>query len=240
MPQDAAIVDIPLGIGYYTVPDAARLLSVRPYTINRWLGGYQFKRDGKAHQMAPLWAAQLPRLNGRLYLGFRDLIELRFVNAFVEAGVSLKAVRACLEYARDCVDDPRPFSTQRFRTDGQTIYLDTLRLLEDDPTAEKRELLDLRKRQYAFASVIEKFFRDFDVEDDAVARWRPLNGKETIVLDPQRSFGQPIAAEYGIPTETLRDAVEAEGSPRQVARLYELPVSVVRDACRFEERLLTA
>lgn len=240
MPQDSATIEIPLGIGYYTVPDAARLLGMKPYAINRWLGGYHFTLDGADRHMEPLWSVQLPRLDGRLYLGFRDLIELRFVNAFVGAGVSLKAIRACLAYARECANDPRPFSTQRFRTDGRTIYLDTLRRLEDEPGTEERELLDLKNRQYAFASVIEKFFKDLDIEADAVARWRPLNGKVTIVLDPQRSFGQPIATDYGIPTETLRDAVAAEGSTKLVSRLYELPESVVKDACRFEERLHAA
>ena len=31
--------DIPLGIGCYTVPEAARLLRMRPLDIRRWLGG---------------------------------------------------------------------------------------------------------------------------------------------------------------------------------------------------------
>jgi hypothetical protein len=36
-PRDADIV--PIGIGDYTVPEAARLLKVEPRNISRWLGG---------------------------------------------------------------------------------------------------------------------------------------------------------------------------------------------------------
>jgi hypothetical protein len=38
----------------------------------------------------------------------------------------------------------------------------------------------------------------------------------------------------------LADAVEAEGSVKRVARLYELPEGEVRDALRFEKHLRAA
>ncbi len=77
--------------------------------------------------MAPLWPVQVvaDEVEG-LELGFRDLIELRFVAAFVNAGVGLKAIRNCLVYAREVVADDRPFSTRRFKTDGRTIFLESI------------------------------------------------------------------------------------------------------------------
>ena len=69
------------------------------------------------------------------------------------------------------------------------------------------------------------------------ARWWPLPGADTIVIDPQRSFGQPIAADYGVPTATLARAVTVEGSVKAAARAYEVPARVVRDAGEFEDRL---
>ena len=79
-----------------------------------------------------------------------------------------------------------------------------------------------------------------DIEADAVARWRPYHGKPTIVIDPKRAFGKPIASASGVPTVALSDAVKAEGSPERVARLYEVPVTIVRDAIGFEEALHAA
>jgi uncharacterized protein (DUF433 family) len=230
----SATESVPLGIGYYTVPEAARLLRIASRNINRWLGGYTYKAKGVETDMPPLWRPELPAFNNHIELGFRDLIELRFVNAFLEAGVGLKAIRNCIEYARECVHDDRPFSTRRFQTDGRTIFLDSLR------RTGETELLDLKRRQYVFKSAIERTFKDLDIADDAVSRWRPFKGKKSIVIDPTRAFGQPIATDYGVPTVTLVEAAEAEGSPERAAFLYDVPTRVVKDAIQFEKYLRAA
>jgi uncharacterized protein (DUF433 family) len=172
--------------------------------------------------------------DGHLELSFRDLIELRFVREFVAAGLGMKTIRRCLDHARELVKTPYPFSTQRFRTDGRTIFLESAR-----ETGET-ELLDLKKRQHAIKQVIERSFKDLDIANDIVARWRPFNGKSSIVIDPGRAFGQPIATESGVPTIAIADAVSAEGSIDRVARLFAIPPPVVRDAVHFEQTLLTA
>lgn len=221
-----------LGIGYYTAADAARLLRIPIRNINRWLGGYNYRKNGEIHSMPPLWNPQLDRAEDHIELGFRDLIELRFVKAFIDAGLGLKTIRYCLEYARECVDNERPFSTQRFQTDGRTIFLESARL-----TGES-ELLDLKKAQYIIKDVIQQSFKDLDIEDETVSRWRPFAGKSSIVIDPERVFGQPIAEKFGVPTTALAQAVEAEDSEEKVSRYYEVPISVVRDAVLFEKSLL--
>ncbi|MEL6061633.1 DUF433 domain-containing protein [Methylobacterium sp. DCY52] len=223
-----------LGIGFYTAPEAARLLRMPARTINRWLGGYAFTADGHQRRMPPLWTPELPANNQHLELGFRDLIELRFVQAFVREQVDLRVIRRCLETAREAVQDPRPFSTRRFKTDGRTIFLESLK------ADGESEVIDLTRGQYVIRAVIEQTFRDLDIEGDVVTRWRPFQGRDTIVIDPRRAFGQPIAAGTGVPTVALADAVRAEGTVERVARLYEIPVAVVRDAMRFEASLQAA
>ncbi len=226
--------DIPLGIGFYTVPEAARLTKTPALNIRRWLGGYSHLNRGEKVNIPPLWVPQIPKLDDHIELGFRDLIELRFVQAFIDAGLALKTIRNCLNYARECARDDRPFSTRRFKTDGRTIFLDGLK------QSGETELLDLKQRQYVFKHVIERSFKDLDISDDAVARWRPFNGKDTIVIDPARAFGQPVAAEFGIPTVVLAEAVKIEGSVERVAKLYDVTAHIVRDAVKFEESLLAA
>jgi DNA-binding transcriptional MerR regulator/uncharacterized protein (DUF433 family) len=223
-----------VGIGSYSVGEAARLVGVSPLNIRRWLSGYAYKSLDGLRQMPPLWEVQLPKSGEHLEMGFRDLIELRFVKAFLGAGLPLQAIRSCLDVAREIVAADHPFATRRFRTDGTTIYLKSLN------SAGESEVLDLRKRQYAIGRVIEQSFKDLDIEDDTVASWRPYMGKKSILIDPSRSFGQPIASKYGVPTVVLHDAIKAEGSASRVARLYEVPITVVRDAHEFEQSLLTA
>lgn len=226
--------DSALGIGSYTVPEAARLLRIAPRNINRWLGGYTFANDGEQTAMPPLWSTQLPSHDDRLELGFRDLIELRFVAAFVKAGLGLKTIRNCLDFARHQVGDERPFSTREFQTDGRTIFLDSLK------SSGETETLDLRTRQLVMKQVIERSFRDLDIENDSVARWRPYRNNASIVIDPTRAFGQPITARHGVPTIVLADAVKAEGSVARAARVFDVPLAVVRDAVGFEASLLAA
>ena len=234
-PARASNADAPrLGVGFYTVPEAARLVRMPARNINRWLGGYVFRSNGKPTRMPPLWTPELPANDDRLELGFRDLIELRFVQAFVREKVDLRIIRACLERARLELRQAHPFATQQFKTDGQTIFLKTLK------ESGEEEWLDLRRGQLVIKVVLERTFRDLDLEGDAVSRWRPYQGKESIVIDPQRSYGQPITAEAGIPTVALADAVKAEGSIERVARIFEVPVPTVRDAVRFEEYLHAA
>ncbi|MDA9443059.1 hypothetical protein XH98_28965 [Bradyrhizobium sp. CCBAU 51745] len=220
-----------LGIGYYTVPEAARLLKIRPLNIRRWLGGYSYTHGDKTIDMPPLWTPQLPAYDHHIELGFRDLIELRVIKSFLDAGLSILTVRNCLEYARECAGDDHPFSTRRFRTDGRTIFLESMRRTGED------EVLDLKSHQYAIKKVIDRTFKDLDISHDIVTRWRPFEGRQSIVIDPKRAFGQPIATNYGVPTVVLADAVKAEGSITRVSRLYDVSPSAVRDAVKFEQSL---
>lgn len=225
------------GVGSYTVREAARLLHTSSINISRWMKGYNYRRKGVVHEIPPLWPSQWLAIadDNHMEIGFRDLVELRFVKAFTEAGVGLLAVRNCMAFARELVRDAHPFSTRRFRTDGKTIFLESALQQE-----AQSQLLDLKQRQYVFGQVIERTFKDLDIEADAVARWRPFKGKKSIVIDPHRSFGQPILADFGVPTIALAEAVDAEGSPERVAQLYEVTLTAVRDAVRFEHTLRAA
>ena len=219
-----------LGVGFYTVQQASRLLHIPPVNIRRWLGGYTF-RD--SHSM-PLWEPQLARNGNHIELGFRDLIELRFVQSFLDAGLGLLTIRNCLAYEREAVNDDRPFSTRRFRTDGRTIFLESAK------RAGEADVLNLRNRQYELKQLIERSFKDLDVSANAVVRWRPLRGKQSVVIDPARSFGQPIAAKSGVPTQVLAEAAEAEESLEQVSELYEISLGALKDALAFEASLAAA
>lgn len=249
MSQRSSLIDIPIGIGYYTVPEAARLLRVPGKNIRRWLAGYRFNtQDGEPREMPPLWTPQLPAFDRHIELGFRDLIELRFVSAFLETGLSVLVIRRCLEHARSLVGDERPFSTRRFRTDGKTIFFEFVDQVIDKadgdlasiPADERQRLVDLKNRQYVFSDVIAQTFKDLDIDDDAVSRWRPFRGKDSIVIDPKRAFGQPIANDAGVPTRALADSVRAEGSERRVSSLFNVTRNVVRDAVIFESEIAAA
>ena len=222
-----------VGVGLYTISEAAKLLRANPRTIRRWVEGYDYRLNGEKAHSAPLWRPDLSVDDG-VELSFRDLIELRFINAFTELGLSIRTIRSCLIAAQECIESDRPFSSGKFRTDGRRIFLQGTDHL-NDPI-----LIDLKKRQYVFNGIIARTFKDLDLEDDLVTRWRPYQGKKSIVIDPTRSFGQPISSEFGVPTIALAEAVQAEGSVARVAAIYEVDRAVVSDAVRYHGELAAA
>ena len=217
-----------LGIGLYTAADAGRLLGLASGKVRRWLTGH---RIGDT-TYAPLWQPQVRLEDGATFLGFRDLMELRTANHLMEAGLSAQAVRRAIEIAQEMIGDERPLSTTRFRTDGRSIFL---RMAEE---GDEVKILDLFKRQYVFAKVIEKSLKNVEFDGIAPARWRAGPPRSGVVIDPARSFGQPIDDETGVPTAILARAASAATSILQVARDWEVPVRAVRDAVAFENSLV--
>ena len=215
------------GIGAYSLPEAGRLLDIPPSTIRHWLFGYSYDHHGPRTQQAPLWRSQYGDQQEEPLLGFRDLLEARIVRGLRKTGLGLPTIRECLSLARDIVKDDHPFSTRRFKTDGQTLFVQ-----------QGDALLDLKRRQHVFRQVIAPSFVGLEFNTDAAARWwlNPL--RKTLVIDPERAFGQPIVAESGVTTARLAQAVAAEGSIERVARLFELKPATVRDALDFEQRTI--
>ncbi len=63
-------------------------------------------------------AASGSQLTIPLALGFLDLIEIRFVDAFRRVGVSWATLRRANERAQEMFGGSHPFCTNRFVTDG--------------------------------------------------------------------------------------------------------------------------
>jgi len=122
---------------------------------------------------------------------------------------------------------PRPSSKP---TDG--TFLEIVR--EDGGT----QLVDIFRKQYAFQKLIEQSLTDVDFDGIAPGRWWPASRAKGIIVDPARSFGQPIDEESSVPTATLAAAARAEGSVEAAARAWRVKPSAVRRAADFEMALL--
>lgn len=229
-----------LSRGAYSAAEGLRLLNfsrtagtvrhVSRSTVSRWLRGYHFGAEGEGYS-EPLWRPDYQNDDDLVELSFRDLIELRFVKMFRDYGLALPTIRECYQRAAQEVSDDRPFSTQKFRTDGKTIFL------EITDGIKEAKLVDLRRRQNVFRAIVEPSLKELEFDASAVARWFPLGiSRKSIVIDPARSFGRPVAAS-GVPTEVLSRAVIVEGSVAKVARLYDVSSAEVKDAVAFETRL---
>jgi uncharacterized protein (DUF433 family) len=74
---------------------------------------------------------------------------------------------------------------------------------------------------------------EFDGEENGVVvRLRPSGPDSQVVIDPEVRFGSPTVR--GIPTETIAEQVAAGDSIETVARDFELDLTAIIDALRFE------
>lgn len=222
-----------VGIGLYTAAEASQLSNVPLRSIRRWMLGYSYSRHGDTHHQPAVWNAGGVRVDGTLGLTFLDLMEVRFVKAFRDAGVSWKVIRTASERAQKYFSQSHPFATQRFRTDGRGIFAEIL-----DESGEKT-LLDLFRSQFAFHRVVSpSLYAGLEfTANDQVARWFPLPRSKQIVIDPLRAFGQPIINATGVPTAVLAHAAKAEGSRHNVAKWYDVPLSAVNAAVRYQRSI---
>lgn len=228
MDSDAPVGN-PIGLGVYTPAEAALYTGIPAKDIRRWMFGY--RAEGRAYP--GLWRSELSAVDPAL-LGFHDLLEIRFVQAFRRHGVSLQAIRAASIAARDIFQQRYPFTCTRFQTDGRSIFATVFAETGDEA------MLDLIKRQYAFRQVINPALYDgidYTVEGSAL-RWYPMKQSKAVVLDPSRSFGKPILSANGVDTATLYHAFLAEErSIKRVAVTFEVPEAAVDAAVRFERRI---
>ena len=224
------------GIGLYTFREAARLTKIPPRDLRRWMGGYAYKnkRHATSTEVAPLWPSELDdELDG---ISFHDLLEVRFVRAFRQHGVSLQTIRLASQRARELFATDYPFTSRQFRTDGRSIFASAM-----EETGET-ELLDLVRRQYAFRRIIEpSLYRGIEFDANQVAaRWYPSPRSKAIVLDPDIAFGKPIVTDGAVKTSILYEAFTSEGDKNFIAKLYEVPLHAVEAAIAFEESLVAA
>lgn len=226
------MIDAAYGIGTYTPSEAGRLIGVPSGSIRRWLFGYSYDHHGPNVSQSPLWQPQYVIDDDEPLLGFRDLLEARMVAKLRSLGFGMPTIRICLGTAAEIAEDSHPFSSAHFRTDGQRLFLERL----NDHGAH--DVIDLKSKQHAFPKIIERSFLDLEFDREKATQWFPLTKAREIVADPERSFGQPITRNEGVPTHRLAQAYEAEGrSIAKVARLFEVALSAVKDALAFERQI---
>ncbi len=223
MPDGGHIV----GVGVFTVPEAARLTRLPAARVRRWVFGH----GGKP---APL-VRELPPQDGQDALGFLNLVEVLFLAELRKKGLRWSTIRRGAELARRVLGDDHPLATGAFHTDGQRGFW-----LELAGETGDRCLIDLVDGNGAMLEVLEQSFRrfvEFDAPGDRASLWQPDPDLARVVVDPTRRFGQPIDRESGVPTEVLASALRAEGGDAgRVARWWDVPAEAVRQAAAFEER----
>lgn len=202
----------------YTIPEAAQFARLSPSTVRRWFKG----RDGRPPVREPAYKSS----QGLQYLSFLDLVEVRVVGWLYELKVDWKKVRLGYKYATDELQIERPFARADICSDGQSVYIERAAKPLIDLAASNGQQVSEFIRQH-----VEQF--EFDSKTKAALRWHISEG---VLIDPARSFGQPIALNSGLPADMLYNAYKANGRDAHlVGSWYDVPASDVLQCARFME-----
>lgn len=220
-----------LSSGIFTVPRAAELVQATSSMVRLWVNGRKNLQD-------PVIENELGTIDGKVVVSFTNLMELRFIAKFHNAGVRLNEIRKIMNEARKLLNHPHPMATGLvFRTDGKKI------LAQIGSENGVAIIYDLRTKNLEMPTVVMPSLKDdviFDKNDEIVAWFPRKEIAPNIIVNPRLSFGRPILKNSHIPAETLADAVKAEGNVRVVAHLFEVPEKQVREAVRFCDDLRKA
>ncbi len=227
--------DNPLARGFYTVPEAARLIEVgSERRIYGWLQGYP------SRQIGPLLAREYHPIDKRQELSFLDLIEVRFVEHFRERNVKVSTLRNAIKNARHFFREEKPLASERivFVTDGKDIFVEEV-LKPSAKESNDPALWSLVTRQYEIYEFIRSLIirgLSFDPKTHLAKTWVPRPEQfPDIIIDPRVAYGQPIVPSR-VPTAALYDSWEAEGGDvGAVAQWFDVPASDVILATDFEK-----
>ena len=101
--------------------------------------------------------------------------------------------------------------------------------------SETFALVNIDDLQLAIRAIIERFLTSIDTDIDGKSlRWWPMEKSQPVVIDPRRSFGQPIVDREGVPTLLLAEQVSIIKSAPAVAYWYEVEINAVEAAHRYE------
>ncbi len=201
----------------YTVAEAGRLVGLAAGRVRRWLGGCETKRT---------------------YASFLDLVDLLFVERFLDYGIPLQRVRHALDKARKVLDT-KHFARQTFFTDGRTILLRFQERADEDRGGAMLE--QMSRGQWVIASVIQQLAQqiDFDAPRGLAKRWYPLGRDKPVVLDPKVAFGAPSIVDRGVKTINIYDFFVAENENLASARTWwGLTDAEIQAAVDFERQLV--
>jgi uncharacterized protein (DUF433 family) len=215
----------------FTPANAERIIGAPASTTRRWLEGYVFEHKGERRTKGPRLGPSATRIDGVLLMSFLDLVEVQMARIMRRQGVSWQNIDRAAAFFRDAWKNPHPFALQRFRSDSRSVFVELGGGIGDN------SLLQLGADQFVFDAMIEQSLFDvLDFREDGVP-WRlwPHGRDARVVVDPARSFGQPILDAQGVPVRLIAAAYIANDNQiDRVARWFDLPAEAVEAAIRYE------
>jgi uncharacterized protein (DUF433 family) len=218
----------------YSVADAARYLHLPVGTLNSWLRGrYYITKKGQR-----IFEPLIQRPHADLsQLSFTNLVEAHVLRILRETHqVKLEKVRKALDYINQQLDTSHPLVLKKFQTDGIDLFVDQIDILVN---VSRSGQLAMRETLKHLLTRIE-----WDEQDIAVRLFpfiQPQGDQAKILcIDPKISFGKPVIAGKGVPTNSIADLYDAGQEIEDIAYEFDCTIEQVKAAIQFESLSLAA
>ena len=214
----------------YSVATAAHYLKLPTATLRSWVSSRTYSTVTKSKFFKPLIAIADPVLG---YLSFINLVEVHVLAAIRRThNVRLDKVRSALDFLAGHFPANHPLASHNFETDGLDLFVEKYGKLYNvsrEGQQAVRELLHshLQRVEYDRTGNPIKLF-------PFVARGIYVD-ERPVEISPLISFGRPVLANTGIPTELIADRFVAGESIEELASDYGISATAIQQAIRCEQ-----
>jgi uncharacterized protein (DUF433 family) len=227
--------DVPL----YSVAEAARFLGVANTTFSSWAKGYVRHALGRQPvSSAPVLST--PTSADGASVPFITLAEGMVLAAIRKTGVPMQRIRPALLALQDHLGIEHALASQRLYSDGAEVLFDFAQQSNEaaEATTAARDLVVLRNGQRVFTETVSDYLQRIDYGDDGYARLLHLPGYQhrQVVVDPERSFGQPVFVSGGAKVSDVIDRFQAGESLPDLSEDFGVPIDDLEDALRVASR----
>jgi uncharacterized protein (DUF433 family) len=231
--------DLRFSTPLYTVAEAGRALGVSPSTFATWAKGYTRTPPGRAAVSAsPVVTAITTPTRGTPTIPFVGLAEGMVLAAVRHAGVPLQRIRPALEVLATNLGVDHALASRRLFTDGAELLFDYAERSSAPDAELARQLVVIRSGQHVFADLIQEYLKRIDYSSDGYARLLRLPGYQQaeVIVDPWRSFGQPIFSRGGARVSDVLGRFWAGDDIESLTDEFGVPRSELEDVLRVASR----
>jgi uncharacterized protein (DUF433 family) len=219
----------PRELPVYAIAQAAHHVRVPAVTLASWVHGRGYPTKQGSRRSAPLILTP----GGGPTLSWSNLAEAHVLAALRRLhGVPMRNIRSALAFVEKRYDWEHPLIQAEFRTDGVQLFVEEL----------GRTINASQRGQLAIDLALRLDRLEWEDGSGLATALFPLvahrGEKEPkhVVIDPRRSFGRPIIAGSGVPTEAISERFLAGDSPEHLAGDFHLSLESVLEAIRYESR----
>ena len=214
-----------IGLGVYSMADAAALTGGNEATLRTWFRGRR--------KHAPIFSPDYSAVGAQQPLSFLDLIDALVMTRLRKMGFSLQYLRQIFKAAQTRATHKHGFAHRILCTNGGEILMAELDSADDH---DKARLIDLvRPNQTVALNLLAPTLDDIKFGSKLFAyRWEPVPG---IVVNPRVNLGTPTLEGTGIAARVLWDAWQANNrNTALVAEWYSIDEKRVTAAVDFIQR----